>query len=97
MRKHIYSTNVVESLPAGIERMRLEFRGYFPSQEALEVNLFIQVVNLQDRWWRSGVPTVRSKSYGLRQPFSLRYELDEEAVDAFAIFKVSPNSSLKRA
>jgi len=46
------------------------------------VNLFIQVVNLQDRWWRSGVPTVSAKSYELRQLFALRYELDEEATDA---------------
>ena len=56
------------------------------SQDALEVNLFIQVVNLQDRWWRSGVPTVSSKSYELRQLFALRYELDEEATDALHNF-----------
>jgi len=40
----------VESLNAGIEKMHLDLGGYFPSQECLEVNLFIQVVNLQDRW-----------------------------------------------
>jgi len=38
-------------------------------------------VNLQDRWLRRAVPTVRSKSYELRQLFALRYELDKEAVD----------------
>ena len=31
---------------AGIELMRPEPGGYFPSQQALEGNLFIQVVNL---------------------------------------------------
>ena len=86
VRRHIYSTNVVESINAGIEQMRLELGGYFPSQDALEVNLFIQVVNLQDRWWRRAVPNVRAKSYELRQLFALRYELDEEAVDVLHNF-----------
>jgi len=53
----------------------LELGGYFPSERALEVNLFIQVVNLQDRWWRRPVPTVRAKGYELLQIFAMRYEL----------------------
>lgn len=78
VRKHIYTTNPVESVNAGIELMRLELGGYFPSQRSLEVNLFIQVVNLQDRWWRRPVPTVRAKSYELLQIFTMRYELAED-------------------
>lgn len=68
----------MESLNAGIEKMRLDLGDYFPSQECLEVNLFIQVVNLQDRWWRKPVPAVRTASYKLHQLFVLRYELEEE-------------------
>jgi transposase-like protein len=49
-RKYIYTTNTVESVNAGIERMRINPGGYFPSQRALGVNLFIQMVNLQDHW-----------------------------------------------
>jgi transposase-like protein len=79
VRKHIYTTNPVESVNGGIELMRLELGGYFPSQRALEVNLFIQVVNLQDRWWRRPVPGVRAKSYELLQIFAMRYELAEDA------------------
>lgn len=78
VRRHIYTTNPVESVNAGIELMRLELGGYFPSQQALEVNLFIQVVNLQDRWWRRPVPTVRAKSYELLQIFAMKYELAED-------------------
>jgi len=37
------------------------------------------VVNLQDRWWKKPIPTVRAKSYELKQLFALRHELDEEA------------------
>ena len=78
MRRHIYTANLVESVNAGIELMRLELGGYFPSRQALEVNLFIQVVNLQDRWWRRPIPTVRAKSYELLQIFAMRYELAED-------------------
>jgi len=77
VRKHIYTTNPVESVNAGIELMRLELGGYFPSRQALEVNLFIQVVNLQDRWWKRPISTVRAKSYELLQIFTLKYELAE--------------------
>ena len=78
LHKHIYTTNPVEWVNAGIELMRLELGGYFPSRQALEVNLFIQVVNLQDRWWRRPIPTVRAKSYELLQIFAMKYELAED-------------------
>lgn len=77
-RGHIYTTNIVESVNAGIEKMRLDLGGYFPSQECLDVNLFIQVANLQDRWWRKPVPTIRAVSYELRQLFALKYELEPQ-------------------
>jgi len=78
VRRHIYTTNVVEGLNAGIDRMRLDLGGYFPSQDCLEVNLFVQAVNLQDMWWRKPLPQVRAASYKLHQLFTLQYELDEE-------------------
>ena len=78
VRSHIYTTNIVESVNAGIDKMRLDLGGYFPSKECLEVNLFIQVVNLQDRWWRKPIPTVRAVSYELRQLHTLRYELEPQ-------------------
>jgi len=62
VRVHIYSTNPVESINAGIDLMRLELGGYFPSLPCLEVNLFIQVVNLQHQWWRTPIPTIRGAS-----------------------------------
>jgi hypothetical protein len=36
--------------------------GYFPFLPRLEVNLFIQVVNLQHQWWLTAVPTMRGAS-----------------------------------
>ncbi|MBX6421970.1 transposase, partial [Thermosulfurimonas sp. F29] len=77
VRKHIYTTNPVEGLNRGLELMRLELGGYFPSQECLEVNLFVQAVNLADKWQRRPIPTVASMEYELRQLFVLRYESEE--------------------
>ncbi len=45
----IYSANPVESINAGLEKMAMDLRNYFPSERTLEVNLFIQMANLQDK------------------------------------------------
>ena len=76
IRKHIYSTNAVESINAGLERMAVDLGNYFPSEKTLEVNLFVQMVNLQDKWWRKPMPTVQAVSYELQQKFILTYELE---------------------
>lgn len=78
IRGHLYTTNPVEGLNAGLELMRLELGGYFPSQDCLEVNLFIQAVNLEDRWQRRPMPKVASCLYEIRQLFQLRYGLNED-------------------
>jgi putative transposase len=76
IRKYLYTTNAVESINSGIEKMRIDLGGYFPSLRSLEVNLFIPFINLQHRWWRKPVPAIRSRAYEIRQIFALRYELD---------------------
>lgn len=76
VRKHIYSTNAVESINSGLEGMVTELGGYFPSQRSLEVNVFIQISNLQDRWWRKPMPTVRAVSYELQQIFTSTYKME---------------------
>jgi len=43
--------------------MRLELGGYFPSLKSLEVNLFVQFSNLNDRWMRKPMPRIRANLY----------------------------------
>ena len=76
VRKHIYTTNPVEGLNRGLEQMRLELGGYFPSRKCLETNLFVQAVNLLDSWQRRPMSHVRAVQHELRQLFVLRYELE---------------------
>ncbi len=75
VRKHIYTTNAVESINAGLEYIRRELGGYFPSRQALDINYFVQIVNFNDSWMRSPVYVITAKSYELRQMFAMRFEL----------------------
>ena len=80
VRKYIYTTNIVESINSGIELMRQDVGGYFQSEKVLEVNLFVQLVNLNDRWMRKPVAVLRGNAYRIQQLMNLRYNLDEEDV-----------------
>lgn len=72
-RKHFYTTNAVESINSGIERMRNDLGGYFASKRSLEVNLFIQFANLHDLWARKKIPIIRAYLYEINQLFALKY------------------------
>lgn len=77
VRKFIYTTNAVESINSGLDYIRRELGGYFPS-EALDVNYFVQIVNMNDSWMRSPLPMVASRAYELRQILTMKFELKEE-------------------
>lgn len=78
VRKHIYTTNAIESINAGLEYIRHELGGYFPSRRSLDVNYFVQIANRNDSWMRNPVAMVRSKGYELRQILAMRFEMPEE-------------------
>lgn len=77
VRKYIYTTNPVESINSGIERMRMNMGGYFPSERSLEVNLFIQLINLNDFWDKRYLSGVRESYYEIKQLFALRFEIKD--------------------
>ena len=78
VRKYIYTTNVVESINAGLEVMRMELGGYFPSMKSLEVNLFIQLSNLNDRWMRKPVPMIKTSLYRIHQLMNIKFGVEEQ-------------------
>ena len=78
VRKHIYTTNAVESINSGLEYIRRELGGYFPSRNSLDVNYFVQIINFNDSWMRLPVFAIASKSYELRQMFAMRFEIREQ-------------------
>jgi putative transposase len=77
VRKFVYTTNAIESINSGLDYIRRELGGYFPSRQSLDVNYFIQIVNMNDSWMRTPVPMISSRSYELRQMLAIKYELKE--------------------
>ncbi|WP_149267318.1 IS256 family transposase [Deferribacter autotrophicus] len=66
IRKYVYTTNIVESINAGLERMRYDVGGYFGSMKTIEINLFVQLINLHDSWLTKPIPVLKSKAYDLK-------------------------------
>lgn len=81
IRKHIYTTNVIESINAGLEYMRMEHGGYFGSWRVLELNLFVQFANLHDRWLDKPIPNLAGLSYRLKQIFALKFGEAGKVID----------------
>ncbi len=81
VRTHIYTTNGVESVNSGLEYMRYELGGYFPSRRSLDFNYYIQIEHRNDGWLRRPLPAVSSNTYELRQLFELRFGIGKERSD----------------
>ena len=62
-----------QGINAGLELMRMEHGGYFPSMKSLEVNLFIQLSNLNDRWMRKPIPVIRGNLYRFHQLMNIKF------------------------
>lgn len=74
VQKHFYTTNLVESVNSILERLRIKMGGFFSSQDALYVNVFITIQSLSQRKWIHGVPLIKGNLYQLRQLFAQRYQ-----------------------
>lgn len=72
-QKHFYTTNIVESVNSSLEKLRMRMGGFFQSQEALYVNVFITINSLRQRKWCKGIPKVKGNLYQLRQLFAQKY------------------------
>jgi len=52
LRKHVYTTNSVESINSLVEKIRIRSGGYFNSVEVLEINIYLQRENLRRTKWK---------------------------------------------
>lgn len=73
LRKHIYTTNAVESLHSKIELIRMKLGGYFQSVNILEINMMLQVERLKRGKWRKPVPSIRARVYEILQLFNMKF------------------------
>ncbi|AZT89249.1 IS256 family transposase [Caldicellulosiruptor changbaiensis] len=78
LRKHIYTTNAVESVNSIIEKIRINSGGYFQSVEILEINIYLQRENLRRGKWKNGIPILKKCSYNILQLYNMRYEMETQ-------------------
>ena len=76
VRKHIYTTNPVESVHSSFEKMRIKKGGFFQSMDILNVAIFI-VSDKLNLTWKKPVPMIKSKLYELNQMFNLKFYEEE--------------------
>jgi transposase-like protein len=76
VRKHIYTTNPVESVHSSFEKMRIKKGGFFQSMDILNVAIFI-VSDKLNLTWKKPIPMIKSKLYELNQMFNLKFYEEE--------------------
>ena len=76
IRKHIYTTNPVESVHSSFEKMRIKKGGFFKSMDTLNVSIFI-VSDKLNLTWKKPIPMIKSKIYELNQMFNLKFYEEE--------------------
>ena len=76
VRKHIYTTNPVESVHSSFEKMRIKKGGFFQSMDILNVAIFI-VSDKLNLTWKKPIPMIKSKLYELNQIFNLKFYEEE--------------------
>jgi len=72
VRKYFNTTNAVESLNSGFEKIRVRMGGFFQSENALKINVFIMYTKLKFRWSK-GMALIKGYMYDLRQLFAQVY------------------------
>ncbi|WP_281340508.1 transposase [Sulfurihydrogenibium sp. YO3AOP1] len=78
LRKHIYTTNPVESVNSMIEKVRINLGGYFQSVDILEINLLIQRDNLKNGKWKKPIPAFKGASYEILQLFNKKFSVQTQ-------------------
>ncbi|HOL58019.1 MAG TPA: IS256 family transposase [Spirochaetota bacterium] len=73
IRKHIYTTNIIENLHSRLEVMRVNSGGYFQSTKTAQVSIYVLLTRLKDGKWRSPLNSFKSCEYEINQMFNVRF------------------------
>jgi len=63
VRKHIYTTNVVENINSRLELVRTNTGGYFQSMRTAEVAIYVTLSRIEKTKWKNPMPLVKSALY----------------------------------
>ncbi len=73
IRKHIYTTNIVENLNSRLENTRVNSGGYFQSLKTAEVAVYVTINKIQTGKWKKPFPAARTALYELKQMFNANF------------------------
>jgi len=73
VKKHIYTTNVVENINSRLELVRTNTGGYFQSMRTAEVAIYVTLSRIEKTKWKNPIPLVKSALYEIRQLFNAKF------------------------
>jgi len=73
VRKHFYTTNIVESFNNILSTIEKNNGGYFRSKKALELSCYAKRNQLKSKKWKKTVPNIVGNIYYLTQMFASKY------------------------
>lgn len=73
IRKHIYTTNIIENFNSRLEVLRVNSGGYFQSTKTVEIAIFVQANKLKNNRWYKPINSFREAQYELNQIFNTKF------------------------
>jgi len=73
IRKHIYTTNIVENINSKLEGLRVNHGGYFQSVKTAEISIYVIVNRIIQGRWRKPLTVSKEVLYEIRQIFNSRF------------------------
>ena len=73
IRKHIYTTNIIENFNSRIEVKRINSGGYFQSEKIVDIAIYLIANNLIQNRWKKSVPAFIEAEYEINQLFNLKF------------------------
>lgn len=81
IRKHIYTTNIVENFNSRIEVKRINSGGHFQSMKIVDIAIYIIGNNLHQNRWKNPIPAFKECEYEINQLFNLTFAKNAEFHD----------------
>lgn len=77
VRKHIYTTNAVESLNSRLEVLRINSGGYFQSMKTVDAAVYVMIQKLVKRKWKKPIPAFCEAKYEIHQLFNCKFNSEK--------------------
>ncbi len=78
IRKHIYTTNIVENFNSRIEVKRINSGGHFQSQKTADIAIYLIAHSLHQNRWKKAIPSFKECEYEITQLFNLTFITNDE-------------------